>query len=380
MNRIIFWQQAPSPHQAPFIRALAARRSLDSTIGVFQGTLHPNRVALGWSQPDYGTAKVLINPSQTIVDELVADDTSNTVHIFSGLIYSREARAIFKRCQQTRAMIGILSEGRDWRGWAGAMRRLHSAFCERRDVSAVKFVLAMGHVGVRWWQSCGYADDRVFEYCYGVERPPVIDISPSTENSARLVFVGQLIRRKRVDLLLTALARLKPLPWSLRIIGDGVEKCLIEALVKKLGLSDRVEFMGVLDNVATRRELANGDLLVLPSRWDGWGAVVNEALMSGARVLCSDYCGAAVLVRGTPYGNTFVCDSETSLASALSHWIALGPLTAVERLQIQSWSRCIDGDNLAEYMLAVVNYAGNHGTSRPSPPWRNYALSIPSQS
>ena len=59
------------------------------------------------------------------------------------------------------------------------------------------------------------------------------------------------------------------------------------------------------------------DLLVLPSLFDGWGAVVNEALQAGMRVLCSTACGAASLLDGRQRGGSFDPDRPESLRRAL---------------------------------------------------------------
>lgn len=47
------------------------------------------------------------------------------------------------------------------------------------------------------------------------------------------------------------------------------------------------------------------DVLVLPSRYDGWGAVINEALQRGLYVICSNRCGAKALVVNDKIGKVF---------------------------------------------------------------------------
>src|SRR5437870_11248743 len=72
----------------------------------------------------------------------------------------------------------------------------------------------------------------------------------------------------------------------------------------------------------------SADLLVLPSRYDGWGAVINEALMSGIPAICSDNCGAADLVRSSvQLGAVFRAGSAIDLARVLGTWIRRGPLS-----------------------------------------------------
>jgi len=57
---------------------------------------------------------------------------------------------------------------------------------------------------------------------------------------------------------------------------------------------------------------------VLPSRYDGWGVVVNEAILAGVPVLCSDRVGAGAFVRRWDCGTTCAAESVDALAGALA--------------------------------------------------------------
>ena len=103
-------------------------------------------------------------------------------------------------------------------------------------------------------------------------------------------FVGQLIHRKGVDLLLRAVSRLPESGWSPDLIGDGADRESFQAFVVAHGLSGSVRFCGNQPNAVVLAALQSADVLILPSRWDGWGAVVNEALMLGTPVIVSDAC------------------------------------------------------------------------------------------
>lgn len=108
------------------------------------------------------------------------------------------------------------------------------------------------------------------------------------------LFCGQMIPRKGVDLLLSAFARLvaEGLPVKLRLVGR--EAGLAEWL-KPLAraVQERVIYAGFCAPEALPLEFAQADVFVIPSRHDGWGVVVNQALASGLPVLASDQVGAA---------------------------------------------------------------------------------------
>jgi len=326
---------------------------------------------------------VLYLPDQTgpdSLDNLIGVEQDRTVHVFSSVVSDWMLRELLTRCLRTNALVGIASEGRDWRGWKGRLRQAHSLFHERACRSRVDFVLAIGRVAIKWFIKCGYDAAKLFPFCYAVEKR--VDELPERSDSSgvNLSFVGQLIERKRVGLLVESLHRAQCRNWSLSIIGDGKEKPTLEELVCRLKLNEYVHFMGVLDNRSTRRQLAASDVLILPSRWDGWGAVVNEALMSGVPVICSDYCGSADLIQNGFNGEVFRCDSVASLREALQKWISKGQLDNSKREQIQSWSQCIEGEAVARYFLDIIGYLENGAGQRPKAPWLQWTTDRAAQS
>ncbi len=104
----------------------------------------------------------------------------------------------------------------------------------------------------------------------------------------RLIFVGNLVRLKRVDVLLDALARLE-LPFTCHILGDGPLRSDLERQARALGLSGRVFFEGWRDDVA--EWLSRSDALVLPSDYEGSPSVLLEALAAGTLALGADTGG-----------------------------------------------------------------------------------------
>lgn len=366
-RRVVFWQSTMSPHQSACLRALAERPAVAGVHAVFTRPMDEARRRMGWRAPEYGRVAVHLCPDEaTVADLLEAGD----VHVFSEFIADPKVRAVFRRARAGRGLLGILSEGRDWRGAKGWLRRLHARTCERPMAADVRFVLAIGHLAREWYRRCGYPAGCIFDFPYVVESPEPPEVAAYYRGPVRLLFVGQLIRRKRPDLLLRALRRVSAEHWTLRVIGDGPERAAAEALAKASGFGGRVRFLGNLDNREVRRELAESDLLVLPSQWDGWGAVVNEALMSGARVVCSDFCGAADLVRDTAYGAVFRGDSPESLAAVLREQLARGPADSMERRDIMGYGESLGGPAVARYLAGIIGFVAGDGGPAPVAPWK----------
>lgn len=114
----------------------------------------------------------------------------------------------------------------------------------------------------------------------------------STANPAPyLLFVGRLIQRKGLDVLLRAIAGLPP-TVRLVVIGDGPDRDALQTLASELGLDARVQWLGRCSNTEARRWMAQAQALMVPSEFEQWGLVVNEAWMAPTLVLGSDTVGA----------------------------------------------------------------------------------------
>ena len=109
-----------------------------------------------------------------------------------------------------------------------------------------------------------------------------------------LLYVGRLIPLKQVDFILRAYAPLKD-KARLVIVGDGECRSQLESMDREMKLN--AIFTGRKSGEDLLAWYALGDILLLPSRVEAFGAVVNEALMAGMTVLVSDRVGSRDLVK-----------------------------------------------------------------------------------
>jgi len=116
-----------------------------------------------------------------------------------------------------------------------------------------------------------------------------LDIVPRTsrtDDNIRLLFVGRFDRQKGLDILLSAIEKLaeKRPCITLSIIGDAV----LDDATQAFQDSDRITFHGWVEHEMIAAYYANADLLVVPSRWEGFGLVVAEAMRAGTPAFVSD--------------------------------------------------------------------------------------------
>lgn len=116
----------------------------------------------------------------------------------------------------------------------------------------------------------------------------------------RILSVGRLSHEKGHDVLLRAFARMAVggAPVRLMLVGDGPERRALESLAQELGIASSVEFTGVLLDEALAAEMRAADLFVLPSRSEGFGVALIEALATGLPVVATRSGGPQDIVQG----------------------------------------------------------------------------------
>ncbi len=150
----------------------------------------------------------------------------------------------------------------------------------------------------------GATAERIRQYPFTslMERDLLICV-PSQEEKAALrrqlgveaahmiLYVGQFIHRKGVDLLLRAAAGLPGDTLVVAVGGEPTEQ--YKALARELGLQN-IRYVGFADKETVKQYYKAADVFVLPTREDTWGLVVNEAMAAALPVITTKACVAGV--------------------------------------------------------------------------------------
>lgn len=135
----------------------------------------------------------------------------------------------------------------------------------------------------------------------------------------RIVMVSRLEHDKKgQDLLIEAAAKLHGLV-HVDLIGEGSSREYLENLVKNLHAESIVSFLGVKPQTYIAEHLADYDLFVQPSRWEGFGLTVAEAMAAKVPVLVSEGQGPAEVTCGNLYGWTFENGNADDLAAKIKY-------------------------------------------------------------
>jgi glycosyltransferase involved in cell wall biosynthesis len=143
-----------------------------------------------------------------------------------------------------------------------------------------------------------------------------------------IAVVAALVRRKAHDILLRALAELRERDVSVvcLVCGDGEERGALESLVRSLDLGRQVRFLGRRSQVAD--VLAAADVFVLPSRHEGLGVAILEAMAMALPVVASRVGGIPEAVVHEETGILVPAEDAAALAAAIRELSASAALRA----------------------------------------------------
>jgi len=218
----------------------------------------------------------------------------------------------------------------------------------------VFFALCDGYFGFgersrEYLLSLGAKRDKIFVPCQAAALP--VTFSPERALAERIhyregnapvfLFVGRLSEEKGIGTLIDAFAGLtrrinNP---QLRIVGTGPMEGQLRRKVSELGLDKSITFVGSLQDEPLSREYYGAVCMVLPSRSEPWGLVVNEALAHGCPAVVSDSCG---------------CVPELVHDGVSGYSFAAGDSAGLQRMMLKATEAFADAETSAHQCMNVI--------------------------
>jgi glycosyltransferase involved in cell wall biosynthesis len=165
----------------------------------------------------------------------------------------------------------------------------------------------------------------------------------ASATDAVILFCAKLQPWKRPSDLLRAFAAAKLSNALLVVAGEGPLRVELESQAAALGISARIRFLGFVNQSQLPAVYTSADLMVLPSEYEPFAVVVNEAMCCGCPVAASDHVGAARdLVAPVRREFVFPCGQVAALAAVLNDAFAdrgrLASLGGAAVAHMQTWS------------------------------------------
>jgi glycosyltransferase involved in cell wall biosynthesis len=292
-HRALFVTIVPSPYQRDLFGALAQRDDIDLSVSYMeaespdspwpQRPLRPfERIMPGFWLP-FGSARGHLNwdlPDVSKQDFVVLSSFTSLTgqYLMRGALRNKPWLFWGERLHATRGMRGV-------------MQRSLAA-----PIATASAIVGIGRAAEEDYQRRFPAIPH-FNIPYHCDLVNFFAAEPHVRSSGPLTFFfcGQMIERKGVDLLLLAFDRLVSEHADVELLLVGREAVLPRFLSSvSPAARARVRYEGFQDPEQLPRYFAKSDVFVIPSRYDGWGVVVNQAMAAGLPVITSSEVGAGL--------------------------------------------------------------------------------------
>lgn len=324
---VAFLTVMPSPYMQDLFGALEK-----------DGRIRPRVLYMEMTAPDTHWGNVELPDYATILPGKWYNCLGGRVHANPTVIRNLRAAAAdlyvvsgYSAITSQMAMYWLRMSGRPWIFW-GEIPGMRSSrrslgwlrwLAQRPAVKWPDAIAGMGSNAVQAYRRLTDARCSVENIPYHCDLSEYLNLSrqaiPHDGKRLEFLYCGQLIERKGVDLLIEAFTRVATEypDVGLTLVGEGPLRSHLLSQIPE-HVRSRVHFAGFHAPHELPALFGKADVFVLPSRHDGWGVVVNQAIAAGLPVICTSAVGAAAdLVRHGENGFVVPPGDAERLAQAL---------------------------------------------------------------
>lgn len=384
---MISWQPVLTDHQSYTLEALQQAAKCTLTVYVAKSE-HPSRQVQGWVNLHVASLSPQLIPQKGWFRFIVQQLRSHrdAVHIFGSpfeqprlivtllLAIAMGLRVFLISEPYSPVSTGYQDDKHKLINWAKALLRpilyrFYGLMLSRR----IAGVFAISPLAASQYRRIGIPKEKIFPFGYFVPHVeqlcPEAPVTGSKKTGLRLIFIGTLIERKGLDVLIKVVRNLnrKDLAVTLDVYGSGDSSQFDFD-------QSAVSYCGVIPFGAAQAVISGYDVLVLPSRYDGWGVVVNEALMAGVPVICSNRVGAGAVVDKWRCGAIFASEDVCDLEHKLNEFVAVPESLGNMRLAARNAGAALDPAVAGRYMFDVLRDSVFSVMPSKSCPWYELKL------
>lgn len=372
---VILWFNNP-PKVGKGTFNFLARHWGEEVTYVFLHDLRAERKLAGWDDEDFGGATVvrLYEQAQPAMaaGQLIAANR-RAIHIVNGtnspvmrliaepLLAAREARLIF--FTERPVQLGCT--------WERIVREayFHVKYrsLARRYSGRYQGVMALGRMGVECFGRYGWDRERLYPFMYC----PPSQVRPARGHrvggEVRLLYVGRFsYRTKGVDVLMRA-CELEPQGYQLDMVGGYGDKA--EEVRRWTERRRNVRYLGTWPADEVGKRIQEYDAVVVPTRYDGWNLLVNEAVLAGVGVIVTNGAVSHEVIEQSGAGLVVAHGDARALASAIRQVVDHPDLLSEWQQRAAEFAPRISPPVVGQYMIDIIDHAVYGVGHRPKCPW-----------
>ena len=370
--KICIWMNIPSHHQAAFFKALSSRKDVDLQVRYYE-KVPDIRKKLGWKDDNNLQLNQKYIDSVDII-EISLPDWEERIHIVPGfsapflkklidLIISKNVRwihwserggvSLAKLLQFNYGLINLVYP-------IFLYLKGYKKYAKQINQHALG-AFAIGTMAKQDFLHWGVNNKKIEFLPYSLDalnQPKEISSKLKKTNEKIFMYIGALNKRKGINLLLNAFHKLldEACQWKLVLVGDDRSDGEYVKQAEVLGIAERIEFAGVVESSKINEYLIQADVFILPTRFDGWGAVLNEAASLGKPMISTDQAGSAYhLIKDGENGFMVKAGDTNTLSKAMQFYIDCPEQIAIHGKKSLEIFQNFTPEKSAELFISNIN-------------------------
>lgn len=185
----------------------------------------------------------------------------------------------------------------------------------------------------------------------------------------RLVYIGRFVRStKGIDVLIDAMEGIIGDNWRLDLVGGYGE--FKDSTIVWAEKHPNVNFLGTWPPDKISKCIAQYDVCVVPSRYDGWNVVTDEVINAGVDVIITDAAASDELIEASGAGIVVAADDVNALRKAIQFIIDNPEVADPWKEKAKEYLPKISSESVGNYLIEVLEYTFlNETRLRPVCSW-----------
>lgn len=335
------------------------------------------RKSVNWDDGDYGDA-VMIDLSQDTAKKVeeIFNTNDGAVHIVGGF-KSRVIQYLDKYIFSNKYNFVCFSErpGVYGKWWKRLIKRVYVPVSEKMIAKKYqpyfKAYLPLGRLGVDENKEYGWQDEKLYPFMYD----PVDCVTDkniySVKEPMKFLYVGRFSRyTKGTDTLVKALDLVtsdKNL-YSIDFVGGYGD--MKDEVISWTQRNENAAFLGSWNSMDVGNNMKKYDVCIVPSKFDGWNLLINEAMRAHIGVIATDQAVSHELVENSGAGIVVKAGKPKAMAKAIEYAVENPGEVAEWKQKAKEYSPKISSESVGDYVIDVIKHEClGIGEERPVCPW-----------
>jgi glycosyltransferase involved in cell wall biosynthesis len=376
---LVFWFDSPPRAGAGAFKIVTQNWGSDVHYFIWD-ELREERISGGWSNADHGNAKITILSQLIDRKKFVSQFFSmnpNAIHIFNGF---RSKTSNFLNLYLrfvTKPRVVVWSERPGIYGSRLKMifKKLYHPLIHRfyryKYSNKIRALIPLGKRGLEDFSKYGWKRSMMFPFMYD---PPMSKTLPNIVKSdnnqlVKFIYIGRFSRStKGIDIIINTFNKIIIGGWKLSLVGGYGE--FKDFTIKWANSNKNIEFLGRWKSNEITEKMSNFDVAIVPSRFDGWNVVVNEALRAGIGVIVSDEAVSHELIEASKAGMIVKAGNLHDFENAIKLVLNKPSIINIWKQNASIYSEKISSDVVGMYLIDVLEYLFiSKFVKKPSCPW-----------